>query len=533
MFHTYIRICMLLAIKSCEAHMILTGPCVFTNGGSCIASPNYPDIYGRDQQCRITGLPPVPLVVVTFDTEENYDKITVNGIAYSGTTGPAGIVPVDGAVNWSSDYTIARGGWEICWTNRPPHPPAPPTSPPESPPPPPPSPQPPSPPTPLRLVGPCIFTNNGNCAASPNHPAKYGNLQECVISGVPAVPLAVISFQTEPNYDKMTINGITYSGQYGPTGVVPYDGVIHWSSNWLMTYTGWELCWSVRSPPSPPTPPPPALPPPSKPPTRSPSSSPSRECTDMSEFINKTRLHGFSASSSGTHPTWCYEINNITACKNYYIDAARPLEGTTYTAATYPGDCTGGCDICQISNGKCVAANAIKTPCRPPSPPPPSPPPPSLPPAPTPPPPHLPPVPPRVCTDLTEFINKSRLYGFATPPSGNKLAWCYELNQTQCPNYYIDAARPLEGTIYTAVTYPGDCTGGCDICQVSNGKCVSANAIKIPCRRPSPPPPSPPPPSLPPAPTPPHLPPVPPRVCTDLTEFINKSRLYGFATPPT
>ncbi|EOD07169.1 hypothetical protein EMIHUDRAFT_97003 [Emiliania huxleyi CCMP1516] len=107
------------------------GPCSLTDGGSCAASPNYPNSYGRNEECTISGVPPVELETVAFDVEQcgscGCDYLTVNGTKYCGTSGPNGAV---------------------CWATRPPSPPPAPPSPPSPPSPPPQPPPPPTPPSP-------------------------------------------------------------------------------------------------------------------------------------------------------------------------------------------------------------------------------------------------------------------------------------------------------------------------------------------------------------------------------------------------
>ena len=107
------------------------------------------------------------------------------------------------------------------------------------------------------IWGPCVLIKAGRCVTSPNYPEKYGDTEDCVISGVPTVHLVVLAFQTERYHDNMTINGETFSGGTGPEGVVATDGVIRWSSDEMMSGSGWELCWDIR----PSTPPPSRLPP--------------------------------------------------------------------------------------------------------------------------------------------------------------------------------------------------------------------------------------------------------------------------------
>ena len=55
------------------------------------------------------------LNVVSFNTETNYDKLTVEGTQYHGTTGPQGVVVSAGIqITWSSDGSETRAGFEIC-----------------------------------------------------------------------------------------------------------------------------------------------------------------------------------------------------------------------------------------------------------------------------------------------------------------------------------------------------------------------------------------------------------------------------------
>ena len=61
----------------------------------------------------------------------------------------------------------------------------------------------------------CELHSGGACVQSANHPADYGNGQSCSIeltSG--AQVIRFLAFHTEASYDKLTINGIEYSGYY-------------------------------------------------------------------------------------------------------------------------------------------------------------------------------------------------------------------------------------------------------------------------------------------------------------------------------
>ena len=91
----------------------------------CISSTSYPSSYPDDDSCSIH----VPagntdaIHVVSFDTESS-DKLRVNDVDYSGTSGPDGVVP-QGTIGWSSEpwmpvrnrylvFTVG-GGFKIPW----------------------------------------------------------------------------------------------------------------------------------------------------------------------------------------------------------------------------------------------------------------------------------------------------------------------------------------------------------------------------------------------------------------------------------
>ena len=55
----------------------------------------------------------------------------------------------------------------------------------------------------------------------------------------------VTSFSTESGYDELIVDGVSYSGSSGPSGVsVSTSTSITWASDSLVTYSGFEICWS-------------------------------------------------------------------------------------------------------------------------------------------------------------------------------------------------------------------------------------------------------------------------------------------------
>jgi hypothetical protein len=172
---------------------------------------------------------------------------------YEGETGPAGV---------TATYS----------TMPPPLPPTPPSPPPAPPEPPGPPEAPSLPPAYITVVGPCVLSNGGLCVRSSGFPsANYGNLEECILTNVPPLPLRVLAFQVEDSidceYDAYIVNGQGCCGTDGPEGVVPQDGVIRWTSDDSIPSAGFEVCWGGHPPspplmpPGPPEPPLPPLPP--------------------------------------------------------------------------------------------------------------------------------------------------------------------------------------------------------------------------------------------------------------------------------
>ena len=90
-----------------------TGDCSVID--DCFRSPNYPSHYGDSQSCTITVHSGGILAVNAFNTESRFDKLTVNGVVYSGSSGPSGVSVSAGAtITWLSDSSSTRSGFEIC-----------------------------------------------------------------------------------------------------------------------------------------------------------------------------------------------------------------------------------------------------------------------------------------------------------------------------------------------------------------------------------------------------------------------------------
>lgn len=205
------------------------GPCTI-DGNHCLRSPNYPSKYAGNQVCTIAIDDSLaePIAVKAFETEAKYDKLIINGDAYSGNVAPNGIVP-QGSISWSSDGSVSKTGFNLCPQSATTIPTTTIIS-----------------PTPGMwkvMVGQCQVDASG-CVASPNYPEKYGKNDNCVISVVSekASQIKVENFLTESKYDKLMVNGKFYHGLgAGLDGVLPVGPMV-WTSDGSVEKSGWRLC---------------------------------------------------------------------------------------------------------------------------------------------------------------------------------------------------------------------------------------------------------------------------------------------------
>ena len=77
-----------------------------------------PGNYQTNEQCTIEVLASGRLSSVgIFDTENNYDYLTINGHRYQGSSGPSSVaVDAGSSFTWRSDASITRAGWNLCLT---------------------------------------------------------------------------------------------------------------------------------------------------------------------------------------------------------------------------------------------------------------------------------------------------------------------------------------------------------------------------------------------------------------------------------
>jgi secreted trypsin-like serine protease len=97
--------------------VVTDGPCAMDEE-FCISSPGYPSDYGNSVSCTIAinSSSAVPIDVVEFTTEKEYDVMLVDCTPYSGDDGPDGILPLS-TIYWRPDHSVVESGWKICPSN--------------------------------------------------------------------------------------------------------------------------------------------------------------------------------------------------------------------------------------------------------------------------------------------------------------------------------------------------------------------------------------------------------------------------------
>ena len=98
---------------------VTAGSCTVTSGGTCFQSVNYPFNYGDSEQCsiRVDGtVNNEKLYSEFFLTENNYDKLTIDGTQYMGTNGPSAVtVATNQVITWYTDGSVTKQGFNICF----------------------------------------------------------------------------------------------------------------------------------------------------------------------------------------------------------------------------------------------------------------------------------------------------------------------------------------------------------------------------------------------------------------------------------
>lgn len=74
-----------------------------------------PGEHGDNEDCTIRVPSSGRLTATQFDTERNFDYVTIGGARYEGTAGPDGVAVAAGSTfTWRSDGSVTNAGWTIC-----------------------------------------------------------------------------------------------------------------------------------------------------------------------------------------------------------------------------------------------------------------------------------------------------------------------------------------------------------------------------------------------------------------------------------
>lgn len=101
-----------LGAASGQPSWSVSGDCQLV--GACVRSSNYPGEYGGDEHCTMAAPLPSVVTFAAFSTEIGYDKLTLNGEAYSGQTPEGKSVVAWTNISWISDESVSGSGWELC-----------------------------------------------------------------------------------------------------------------------------------------------------------------------------------------------------------------------------------------------------------------------------------------------------------------------------------------------------------------------------------------------------------------------------------
>ena len=199
-----------------------------------------PDSYGNIERCTVEVMMDQTLVAVQYDVEDGYDYMTISGTQYTGTNGPAGVIPTT-TIEWTSDHMVPAAGWKLCVSGG--------------------GAAAASPSSPSGSgaaaaayggftveSGPCTVTAGGGCVRSDNYPGQYGTGVSCVIAPTQDLRLSSTAFATEKNYDMLTFNGKTFTGDLGPVlQPVTANQKIEWVSDVSVADTGCALCCAAHA----------------------------------------------------------------------------------------------------------------------------------------------------------------------------------------------------------------------------------------------------------------------------------------------
>eukprot|EP00439_Symbiodinium_sp_Y106_P038644 s6033_g4.t1 len=168
-----------------------SGSCSLSVDG-CVHSPNFPNQYDTKacEPCivglvfpafqEITPRPGMEVKSISFQTEQNWDRLRLNGVVYSGSSGPQGIIATGEPIHWQPDQVGQAAGWELCASS-----------------------------VFSVLQGNC--TVEANCVESPQH-----SDEGCIIAASGRIPVRSAHFDLEVGSEFLSIGYEFFWGNQGP-----------------------------------------------------------------------------------------------------------------------------------------------------------------------------------------------------------------------------------------------------------------------------------------------------------------------------
>merc|ERR1712136_645190 len=205
-----------------ESRPVPSSLTVFSGGcrvsGGCVVSNSSDDIFTT---CALVS-PPGWISYAHFQDGAPQDDLFVDGVLYDGAAGPWGIeIPDGGASLW----TLSPGadGREVCWTETRPDVPE------------------------VLTVFSGTCNVSGDCITSPNYPSTYDSPSLCVMWS-PVGALFVQDFVIEKAFDVLYVDGVSYTGFYGPWDVdLPDGSPLFWVADSSAAERGWRICLASDS----------------------------------------------------------------------------------------------------------------------------------------------------------------------------------------------------------------------------------------------------------------------------------------------
>jgi len=87
--------------------------------GDCVSSKNYPSPHGHDESCAVTMKKAASVSMsLDFEVETCCDHLSIRGEDVESVTEIPSSLNAGERFTWSTDASIARKGWRICFSGR-------------------------------------------------------------------------------------------------------------------------------------------------------------------------------------------------------------------------------------------------------------------------------------------------------------------------------------------------------------------------------------------------------------------------------